>query len=193
MRMKYAAVLAATLFTAAACEIPLAPKWNIDVFFPLKYPDVQLSQYAGPGGVIPTTPTAFTTPADSDDVADATAQVLDQDIASIKADLIFINQTNVLGNLRISLAPNRLALNSTNPAQAVTVTIPLHITPATGDTIHVNVNPDLFANANKIYTQSSGDMRSGTGGLLIVGPTDRFRISVDLTANVPFSKEGGSQ
>ena len=47
MRFRHAGCAVALLFGVAACDaLPYAPKWNVDVFFPIKYPDVQLSQVA---------------------------------------------------------------------------------------------------------------------------------------------------
>ena len=101
MRIKHAALFAVA--SILACSVPLAPRWNVDVFFPIKYPDVQLANYA-PGGIIPTTNTNFTTPADSSAVSDATRQVFDQDIDTLKAAVIFSNSANLTGSMDISIA-----------------------------------------------------------------------------------------
>jgi hypothetical protein len=183
MRTKHAALLAAALFLA--CSLPLAPRWNVDVFFPIKYPDVQLSQYAGPGGVIPNVNTNFTTPADSSPVSAATRQVFDQDIDTLKAAVIFANTANLTGSMDISIAALKANLFSANPAQAVTVTIPIRVT--TGDTARVTVNTTLFKNAQTLYTQTRGTMRAASGPI-VVTPSDKLTLGVDLTANVKFSK-----
>jgi hypothetical protein len=187
MRMRHAALLAVLMFTFGACEIPFAPKWNVDLFFPVKYPDVQLTQYAGPGGVIPPVNVTFTAPADSDDVSDATREIFDKDIDSLKAEVVFANTTNIAGNLDISIAANRAFLFSTNAAQAVTVSIPIRVT--SGDTTRVQVNTSLFKSAQRLYTQTRGTMRSNTGAILVVGATDKLSLAVDLTASIKVSKE----
>jgi hypothetical protein len=183
MPLRQVLLVAAAAACAQACEVPYAPKWNVDVFFPIRYPDVPLSQF---GPTIPPFSITFTTPADSDAVSDATRQILDQDIDSLRADFIFQNATNVRDSITVSVSPNRAFLFSTNPAQAVTVTIQLRVT--AGDTIRRTVNPALFKTAQTLYTQTRGSIRSGTGGLLPVGANDVFRLGVDLTANVRMSK-----
>ncbi len=188
MRITRAALLAVTLFSLGACEVPGAPKWDIDLYFPIKYPDIPLSTFAVGGTILPGN-IAFTTPVDSSDISDATLEILDQELTALTAEVIFSNQTNVAGNLEISMSPNRAFLFSSNPAQAVTFNInPLHITPAAGDTTRITVLRTLFNNASKIYTQSRGNIRSGTGAPLPVSASNRFTLGVDLTATIPFSK-----
>lgn len=185
MRIKRAALFAVAFIALAACEVPLAPKWNVDVFFPIKYPDVPLANYAGPGGIIPTTNTNFTTPADSDDVSDATRQVFDQDIDTLKAAVIFSNTANLTGTMDISIAALKANLFSANTSQAVTVTVPIKVT--AGDTTRVTVNTTLFKNAQKLYTQTRGTMRAASSPIVVTS-TDKLTLGVDLTANVKFSK-----
>jgi hypothetical protein len=185
MRTKRAALLAAIFLAMAGCSVPLAPKWNVDVFFPIRYPDVQLSQYAGPGGVIPPVTITFTTPADSDNVSDATRQVFDQDIDTLKAKVILVNTADLTGSLTVSIAAVKSNLFSANPNLAVTVTMPLRVT--AGDTIPVTVNTTLFKSAQKLYTQTSGSMRASNTSI-VVTPSDKLQLGVDLTANIKFSK-----
>jgi len=186
MRIRHAVPFAALLLFAA-CEVPLAPKWNVDLFFPIKYPDVALSQYAGPGGVIPTTTVTFTTPADSDAVSDATRQIFEEDIDSLKAEVILANSANITGSMDISIAASRFNLFSTNPALAVTVTLPIRVT--AGDTVRIpNVNTTLFQQAQALFTQTRGSMRAAGGAPIFVTANDKLSLGVDLTANVKFSK-----
>jgi hypothetical protein len=182
MRMRHAALgVAALLITA--CEVPLAPKWNVDVFFPIKYPDVQLSQY---GSTIPPFDVTFTFPVDSDAVSDATRQIFDEQIDTLKADVILANSTNIVGTLTVSIAASQANLFSTNSALAVTVNKNILVT--AGDTTRQVVNTDLFKNATKLYTRTRITMRSATGAPLVVTANDKVTLGVDLTANVKLSK-----
>ena len=135
--------------------------------------------------VIPPSNVSFTTAMDSDVVSSGTRQILDEDIDSLKADVIFSTQTNIAGTLDVSIAPAKANLFSVNPALALTVTIPLRVT--AGDTSHVTVNIGLFKQANVLYTQSRATVRSNSG-FLTVGPSDKLTLRVDLTANVKLSK-----
>src|SRR2546430_2948726 len=126
MRIGHAlASLTVTLAGAACSGVPFAPKWNVDVYFPLRSPDVALQQYTM---VIPPSNVSFTTAMDSDVVSSGTRQILDEDIDSLKADVIFSTQTNIAGTLDVSIAPAKANLFSVNPALALTVTIPLRVT-----------------------------------------------------------------
>ena len=184
MHMKRAAFAAAALVALAACDgVPYAPKWNIDVFFPIKYPDVQLAQVSG---VVPPFNVTFTAPTDSQNVSDATREILDKDLDSLKAEVVFSTATNITGTMDLSISANRAFLFSTNPAQAVTVTVPVRVT--AGDTTRLQVNTALFKNAQKLYTQSRGTVRSASASTLTMGPSDRISVGVDLTANIKMSK-----
>jgi hypothetical protein len=186
MRMRSAALFAVALLTFGACEIPNAPKWNIDVFFPIRYPDVQLSQY---GAAIPPFDVTYTFPVDSQNVSNATRQIFDEEIDSLKADVILANTTNIAGTLTVSIAASRSNLFSSNATLAVTVPILLKVT--AGDTTRIPaINTTLFRQATKIYTQTRVTMRSATGAPLGLTANDKLSIGVDLTANVKMSKEG---
>ena len=184
MRMRHAVLLTIALLTTGACDIPYAPKWNVDVFFPIRYPDVQLAQY---GSFVPNFNVTYTTPVDSQNVSDATRQIFDEEIDTLKADVIFANTTNITGTLDISIAAVRSNLFSTNSALAVTVTVPIRITP--GDTTRLSpVNTNLFKQATRLYTQSRATMRSATGTPLALTANDRLSVGIDLTASVKMSK-----
>jgi hypothetical protein len=184
MRMSRVIIAGLALAAATACDgLPYAPKWNVDVFFPIKYPDVQLSQVSG---IVPPFSVTFTTPADSQNVSDATREILQKDLDTLKAEVVFSTTTNITGTLNISISPNRAFLFSTNPAQAVTIAVPVRVTP--GDTTRLLINTGLLKNAQKIYTQSSGNIRSNSATTITMGPNDKLSVGVDLTANIKMSK-----
>jgi hypothetical protein len=187
MRVRCAASWAASLILLgiAACQVPGAPKWNVDVYFPIKYPYVPWSQYA-PGGFIPTTTVSFQTPPDSQMVSSATQQVLSQDIDTLKADVILVNSANATGTITISIAAAQANLFSANPSLAVTATLPIRVT--AGDTAHYTVSTTLFQQAQKLFTETKATVKSGGATPTPVSAKDSLGISVDLTANVKFSK-----
>ena len=177
------ALVAAGLLSVAGCEAgPLSPEWDIEVFFPLRFPDVLLQDHA-PGNLLPPVDVSFTAAVESEDISDATAEILDQDIDQIRAQFIFATPTNIRGSLDLSFAPVQGDLFSTDPNRAVTLTIPLRQT--TGDTTEVTVATSLLTQANVIFLQSRGTVRSGTGSILTIGPNDVLQLRVNLTATVP--------
>ena len=184
MRVSSVVVAGLALVVLAACDgLPYAPKWNVDVYFPIRYPDIQLSQVSG---VIPPFNVTFTTPADSQNVTDGTREILDKDLDSLKAEVVFTTTTNITGSIDISISPNRAFLFSNLPTQAVTVTVPVRVTP--GDTTRLVVNANLFKSAQKLYTQTKGTLRSASATAIAMGPNDKITIGVDLTANIKMSK-----
>jgi hypothetical protein len=185
MKTRIAAAPLAALLALAACEVPLAPKWNIDVLFPLQYPDVILQNQV-PGGLLPPTNVSFTAPVDSQDVVDALEEIQSQEIDTLRAAVILVNSGQITGTLEISVASVRAALFTGNGPTVATVSLPIRVT--TGDTARVSINPGLLQNASRLYFQTRGTMRSNTGGVIALGPADRFSIGVNLTANVKFSK-----
>ena len=187
MSTRCATRLAAAAFFLGlcACQVPGAPKWNVDVYFPIQYPYVPWSQYA-PGGFIPTTTVNFQTPPDSQMVSSTTQQVFSQDIDTLKADVILVNSANVTGNLTISIAGSKANLFSANPSLAVTATLPVRVTP--GDTSHYTVNTTLFQQAQWLYTETKASVKSGGATPTPVSAKDSLGIGVNLTANVKFSK-----
>jgi len=184
MPTRFTAVLVAAL-ALAACEVPFAPKWNVDVLFPLQYPDVVLQSQV-PGGLLPTTNVSFTAPVDSQDVSDALEQIREQEIDTLRAAVILVNAAPITGTIEISLASQRAALFSGNGPTAVTVSLPIRVT--AGDTARVTIDPGVLQNASRLYFQTRGTMRSNTGAILVLTPADRFSLGVNLTANVKFSK-----
>lgn len=176
-------ILAGGLFALVACEVPYAPKWNADLFFPVRFPDVAIDQF---GPVVPPTNTAFTAPLDSQVVSSGTREIFDQRIDTLKAEILFSTQTNIVGTLDISVTPVRADLFSTNPGLAVTVTVPIRVT--AGDTTRVTVNTNLFRTATVLYLQSRGTMRSNTGNVLPVTSVDKLVVGLDLTASVKVSQ-----
>ena len=187
MRIRRAASMAASVFLLGitACQVPGAPTWNVDVFFPIKYPYVAWSQYA-PGGFIPTSTITFQTSPDSQAVSSSTQQVFSQNIDTLKADVILVNSANATGTITISIAASQANLFSANPSLAVTATLPIRVT--AGDTSHYTVNTTLFQQAQKLYTETKASVKSGGATPTPVTAKDSLGISVDLTANVKFSK-----
>jgi len=185
MRIRTAAASFAALLSLSACEdIPFAPKWNIDLLFPLQYPDVVLQDQV-PGGLLPPTDVNFTAPVDSQDVEDALEEIREQDIDTLRAAVILVNSADIEGTLNISVASVRSALFTGNGPTVVTVSMPIRVT--AGDTVRVTISPSLLQNASRLYFQTGGTMRS-RAGVIVLGPTDRFSIGVNLTANVKFSQ-----
>jgi hypothetical protein len=190
MRSKWTVVLSLGIGLAAvaACkDVPLAPKWNADLFFPIQFADVALGGTGGvaPGGIIPPVSVSDTSSIDSQDISGATKQILDEDVNSIKADVIFSNTVNLTGSIVISVSPNQFDLFSSDPSRALTVTIPVHQT--AGDTLHTTANVNVFKNQNVLYSQSRTTVACGAG-LCAVTSNDKLQIGVNLTANVAISQ-----
>jgi len=183
MRLRNAAFGVAAAILVWGCDNLSAPKWNADVYFPIRYPDVQLSQY---GAAVPPTTVTFTSPVDSQTVSDATREIFDRDIDTLRAEVVVATSTNITGTLDISITNNRAFLFSSLPSQAATLSVPIRVT--AGDTTRFTVNTVLFRSAQKLYTQSRATMRSTTGGLVPLTSADKLSVGVNLTASMRVSQ-----
>lgn len=173
------------LVALVACDVPLAPKWNVDLFFPVDYPPVVLSDYAV-GGQIPPGSVSFTTPYTTQNVQGATGQVLSEDLQAMSAEIILTNTLQVSGRLVVSIATTPGNLFSTTPGLALTDTITV---PAAGtDTSHVAADLNLFRNAQTLYFQTKGTVASTSPSGTTVGPNDQVKIGINLFATVRLSK-----
>ncbi|MEX0690914.1 MAG: hypothetical protein WD934_11830, partial [Gemmatimonadales bacterium] len=76
MRRPLRALLAT--MTLVACG-EFGPSWTVDLFVPIRYPDVHLADYAI-GGVIPPVDLSFTSPQESQDMSGIIDQVLSSDL-----------------------------------------------------------------------------------------------------------------
>ena len=183
MRLRNAALGVAAAILVCGCDNLSAPRWNVDVFFPIRYPDVQLNQY---GPAVPPSNVTFTSPVDSQTVAGATKEVLDRDIDTLRAAVVLATSTNITGTLDLTITNNKAFLFSTVPTQAATFTVPIRVT--AGDTTRFTVNTVLFRTAQKLYTQSRATMRSSTGGLVPLSSADKLSVAVNFTASMRVSQ-----
>lgn len=181
--MKPAALGVATALLVLGCDNLSAPKWNADIFFPIKYPDVQLNQY---GPAVPPSNVTFTSPVDSQTVSDATREIFDRNIDTLRAEVILATSTNITGTLELTISNNRAFLFSTLPTQAATLSVPIRVT--AGDTTRFTLNTTLFRTAQKLYTQSRATMRSSTGGIVPLSAADKLSVGVNLTASLRVSQ-----
>ena len=185
-RKTWVSFAAIGLVAAVACDGgPLAPKWDIQVFFPLRFPDVDLQNHA-PGGLLPPFDVAFTDSIASKPISNATEEILSQDIKEIEAHFIFATTSQIAGSLDLTFAPVATDLFSADPDRAVTLTIPMRQT--LGDTPVVSVPPALLTQATTVFLQSRGTLRSATGAILTLGPGDIIQLRVNLIARLPLVK-----
>jgi hypothetical protein len=182
---------------AACTDVPFGPEWNSDFFFPIQFADVVLGGNNGvaPGGIIPPANVSSTSTVSQQDITGTTKQILDEDVNSIKADIIFATSADLTGSIQISVAPNQADLFSSNPALALTTTIPIKKT--AGDTTHVDANVNVFrtsqqsfgnnnnagSSANVLYSQSKTTVACRSG-LCPVSASDKLQLGINLTVNV---------
>ena len=198
--------LGVALTAVAACtDVPLAPKWNADFYLPIQFADVVLGGPNGvsPGGIIPPANVSSTSPVGTQDVSGATKQILDENVNSITADVVFATSADLTGTIQISVSPNQADLFSTDPTRAFTTTV--NIRKTAGDTSHVTANVNVFRTsaqtctfncnnnssggnaANTLYTQSKTTVACKSG-LCAVTASDKLELGVNLTVNVAVSK-----
>lgn len=173
------------LLAVVGCE-DFGPSWTVDLFVPIRYPDVQLTDYAI-GGVIPPVDLAFTSPQESQDVTGLVDQVLSESLVGVQAEVLFATPTNVTGTIEISLSPNPANLFSANPALAVTVPVP--VAQSAGDTISVTVATSLLQTSSgeavpTLYYQTRGTLRGAGGAGTTVGAADVLSLGVNLVLTV---------
>jgi len=201
------------LAALAACEdVPLAPTWNSDFYLPIQFADVTL----GPsgvtkksGGLIPAIAISDTSPVGTQEVSGATKQLLDENVNSILADVIFSTSADLTGTIQISVAPNQADLFSADPTKAFTTTVTIRKT--AGDTSHVTANVNVFRTSsqtnngtctincgtnnnsnsgsatNTLYTQSRTTVACKSG-ICVVTDNDKLQLGINLTVNVAVSK-----
>jgi hypothetical protein len=203
------------LAALAGCQdVPLAPKWNADFFLPIQFADVILGGPNGvaPGGIIPPANVTNTSTIGTQDVSGATKQVLDEDVNSINADVVFATTADLTGTIQISVSPNQADLFSADPTKALTTTITIRKTD--GDTSHVSANVNVFrsssqnsgagnntgnsgsgsntgnsgGNANNVLYSQSKTTVACRSGLCPVSATDKLQLGVNLVVNVAVSK-----
>lgn len=189
MRRLALSASALTLLGIAACHVPMAPKWNADLFFPINYPDVALANFV-PGGTVPPIAVAFNTPVQNQTVQGATQQVLtSQDLKSLSADIIIANSVNINGQIVMSVASNPAFLcggSSANPSQSLTV--PINLTQTAGDTTHVVADLSVFQNASVLYYQTCASLQSPSAGGTTITAADSLSLAVNLFATVQVSR-----
>ncbi|MFQ5551565.1 MAG: hypothetical protein ACE5FJ_10055 [Gemmatimonadales bacterium] len=174
--------VAIAVLAFVGCDAPgFAPTWNVEIFFPIAFPDVVLQDEL-PVPILPPTEVDFTGTQETQDIDASTQEILSEDIEALSAEVVFSTPTNISGVLTISVANNPANLFSPIPNLALTVDVPLRRTP--GDTITVQADVTLFKDATTLYFQSRGTARSGTGSPIAVGPDDVLRLGVNLTAEV---------
>lgn len=164
----------------AACDIS-APVWDADYFFPLDFPDVELSDYAV-GGVIPDVDVPFTTTVESQDITGLPETLLGDDLNALAAEVITATPVDVTGTIELSIAqsPGQLFVDG----QSAVIAIPV----AEGtDTTAVTVDPAVVRNAIALYYQVRGTVRGAAGGTA-VGPDDAVGITVNLLVNFQVTK-----
>ena len=159
----------------AACDLS-APVWSADYFFPLDFPDIELSDYAV-GGVIPDADVSFTTPVESQDITGLPETLLGDDLNSLMVEAITLTTVDVTGTIELSIAQSPDGLFQ--DGQSAVVTIPA--TQGT-DTTYATVDAAVLRNAIALYYQIRGTVRGAAGGTP-VGPTDMVGINVNLLVN----------
>jgi hypothetical protein len=158
-----------------ACDLS-APVWSTDLFFPVDYPDVQLSDFSV-AGQIPPLDVAFTTPPEQQDITGLLEELLSDDVNALTVEIITQSDVDVTATMTISIASSELALLDPNQS----ITIQLNAGPAVDTTI-VDVNVDLLRGAIALYYQTDGSVRGAAGGTT-VSPGDVIKIDVNLLAN----------
>lgn len=159
----------------AGCDLS-APVWNADYFFPLDFPDLELSDYAV-GGEVPDVDVPFTSPVGSQDITGLPETLLGDDLNSLTAEVITTTTLDVSGTIEVSIAQDPTGLFQA--AQSAIIAIPV----AQGtDTTVVTVDPAVVRNAIALYYQTRGTVRGAPGGTP-VGPTDEVAINVNLLVN----------
>jgi hypothetical protein len=164
----------------AACDLS-APVWSADFFFPLDFPDLELSDYAT-GGVIPDVDVPFTTPVESQDITGLPETLLGDDLNTLAAEVITTTTVDVTGTIELSIAQSPDLLFQ--DGQSAIVTIPA--SPGT-DTTFAAVDPAVVRNAIALYYQIRGTVRGAAGGTP-VGADDEVGINVNLLVNFQVSK-----
>jgi hypothetical protein len=158
-----------------ACDLS-APVWSTDLFFPVDYPDVQLSDFSV-AGQIPPLDVAFTTSPAQQDITGLLEELLSDDVNALTVEIITQSDVDVTATMTISIASSELALLDPNQS----ITIQLNAGPAVDTTI-VDVNVDLLRGAIALYYQTDGSVRGAAGGTA-VSPGDVIKIDVNLLAN----------
>jgi hypothetical protein len=173
MRTVLRAGLAALLLTA--CDIS-APVWSADYFFPLDFPDLELSDYAV-GGEVPDVDVPFTSPVGTQDITGLLETLLGEDLNALAAEVITTTTLGVSGTIEVSIARDPADLFQAG--QSAIIVIPV----AQGtDTTYAAVDPEVVRNPIALYYQTRGTIRGAPGGTP-VGPTDEVGINVNLLVN----------
>jgi len=163
-----------------ACDLS-APVWSTDLFFPVDYPDVQLSDYAI-AGQIPPFDVAFTTTPQQQDITGLLEELLSDDVNALTVEIVTESDVDLTATMTISIATSQLALLDPNQS----ITIQVNAGPAV-DTTAVDVNVDLLRGAVALYYQTDGSVRGAAGGTN-VGPGDVIKIDVNLLANYQINR-----
>jgi hypothetical protein len=158
-----------------ACDLSV-PVWSTDLFFPVDYPDVQLSDYSI-AGQIPPFNVPFTTAPQQQDITGLLEELLSDNVNALTVEIITQSDVALTATMTISIATSQLAL--LDPNQSITI----QVNAGTAvDTTVVEVNVDLLRGAVGLYYQTDGSVRGAAGGTN-VSPGDVIKIDVNLLAN----------
>jgi hypothetical protein len=159
----------------AACDLAV-PVWSTDLFFPVDYPDVQLSDFSV-AGQIPPVDLAFTTTPAQQDITGLLEELLSDRVNALTVEIVTQADVDVTATMTLSIAASAAGL--LDPNQSVTIQITAG---TTLDTATVEVDPALLRGAVALYYQTDGSMRGAAGGTN-VSAGDVIKIDVNLLAN----------
>jgi hypothetical protein len=164
-----------------ACDLT-APTWEAEFFFPVDYPDVQLSDYAL-AGQIPDVTSPFSSAPAQQDISGLLEELLSDDLTGLTLEVITESDVDVTAAMTLTISTN-----SSPPAQATggapltASTITVQLTASQGvDTTTVTADHLALRNAASLTYETQGTLRGGPGGTT-VGPNDRIRVDVNLLA-----------
>jgi hypothetical protein len=163
-----------------ACDLS-APVWNADLFFPVDYPDVELSPF-GISGQIPPVDLAFSTGTEQQDITGLIEELLSDQVNTLTVEVITQADIDVTANLTLIIGATPAALLDPDASVRVQLAASQAL-----DTAVIQVDPDLLRGAIALYYQTDGSLRGRAGGTP-VAPGDVIRIDVNLLANYQVSQ-----
>jgi hypothetical protein len=164
--------LVAPLLALPACDLS-APVWDAEFFFPVDYPDVELSDYAV-GGEIPDVDLQFTSPLAQQDITGLLEEMLSDDLVGLTVEVITEATVDITASLTLNIATS----DSVAPASGISIQIGASLGV---DTTAVVVDHEALRNAIALYYQTEGTVRGAPGGTPVTAG-DRIKVDVNLLA-----------
>lgn len=182
----------------AACkDVPLAPRWDADMYMPLSTKAIYLNNFFPIGFIPPATSGNVNFTPQQQDVSGAVGDVLknlvtDPTRARTVLTLTVSKTTQISANDTLFVAPDSLSLTSPNPGRVV-----FPVTLATTDLSRtdslaisqasINMLQGAATTKAPLWIQLRGQVSNSSGSNIVITAADSINIKLTVTARIAVS------